>query len=187
MGEPSTVQIIFETHQLTEDNEAGIATGWLPGRLSENGRRLAKELGQRRAQDAISAVFTSDLYRAVETAQIAFGSTGIPLYQDSRLRECNYGLLNGRPVAGLQGRRIDHIEEPFPGGESYVQVVARVKDFLRDLAAQWQRKKVIVIGHTATLWALDNLINGIRLEDLVDAPFQWKEGWEYTVTSKLRF
>ncbi len=187
MGKLSTVQLIFETHQLTDNNEAGIATGWLPGHLSEKGRQLAKELGQRRAVDAISAVFTSDLYRAVETAHIAFGGTGIPIYRDSRLRECNYGLLNGKPVATLQGRRIDHITEPFPGGESYIEVVDRVKDFLKDLAAQWQGKTVLVIGHSATRWALDHLINGARLEDLVDAPFQWKKGWEYVVTSKLRF
>jgi broad specificity phosphatase PhoE len=40
------VQIVYETHSLTEDNEAGRATGWLPGRLSAAGRELAAELGR---------------------------------------------------------------------------------------------------------------------------------------------
>jgi broad specificity phosphatase PhoE len=55
----------------SEDNETGIATGWLPGRLSDIGRQQARELGARRRADRPVAVFTSDLSRAVETAEIA--------------------------------------------------------------------------------------------------------------------
>jgi broad specificity phosphatase PhoE len=43
-----TIAIVFETHATSTDNEAGIATGWLAGELSEAGRRQAAELGQRR-------------------------------------------------------------------------------------------------------------------------------------------
>jgi hypothetical protein len=39
------IEIVFETHSTTEDNEAGRATGWLPGRLSPRGRAEAAELG----------------------------------------------------------------------------------------------------------------------------------------------
>ncbi|GAA3422731.1 histidine phosphatase family protein [Streptosporangium vulgare] len=62
------MEIVFETHSWSEDNDRGIATGWLPGRLSERGRHLAGELGGRRRGDGLAAVFTSDLARAVETA-----------------------------------------------------------------------------------------------------------------------
>src|SRR4051794_35677229 len=95
------VEIVYETHSLSTDNDAGVATGWLSGRLSAKGRQLAEELGERRRADGISAVFVSDLRRAVETAEIAFAGSGIPVHQDSRLRECNYGDLNGMPVAHL--------------------------------------------------------------------------------------
>lgn len=67
-----SVEIIYETHATTTDNELGIATGWLPGRLSEAGRRQARELGIRRRADDIAAIFVSDLARAVATAEIAF-------------------------------------------------------------------------------------------------------------------
>ena len=66
------VELVYETHSISVDNERGIATGWLPGELSEEGRRLAAELGKRRRHDGIACVFTSDLRRAVETAEIAF-------------------------------------------------------------------------------------------------------------------
>jgi broad specificity phosphatase PhoE len=41
------IELVFETHSTTEDNELGRATGWLPGRLSEQGRVQALQLGQR--------------------------------------------------------------------------------------------------------------------------------------------
>lgn len=61
-----SVHIVYETHGTTFDNEAGIATGWLPGELSPEGFRNAEELGRRRANDRIDIVYTSDLRRAVE-------------------------------------------------------------------------------------------------------------------------
>jgi broad specificity phosphatase PhoE len=76
------VGIIFESHAVSEDNERGIATGWLPGRLSARGRRLAAELGARYRHTDLAAVFTSDLHRAVETAQIAFAGTPVPIRLD---------------------------------------------------------------------------------------------------------
>src|SRR2546427_6415160 len=83
-----SVVIVFETHSMSVDNEHGIATGWLDGRLSSTGKRLALDLGARRRDDHLAAVFSSDLGRAVETAEVAFEGTSIPIYRDLRLREC---------------------------------------------------------------------------------------------------
>lgn len=55
-----TVELTYETHSTTEDNEAGIATGWLPGRLSAQRRAQAVELGQRRRDGGYAVVFTAD-------------------------------------------------------------------------------------------------------------------------------
>src|SRR5262249_47938728 len=117
------VEIVYETHSRTEDNEQGIATGRLPGRLSAQGWQFASELGARHRDTGLAAVFPSDLHRAVETAQIAFADTAIPIHQDPRLRECNYGELNGCPVTVLAAERARHIDDPFPGGQSYRQVI----------------------------------------------------------------
>jgi alpha-ribazole phosphatase/probable phosphoglycerate mutase len=175
------VEIVYETHSLTTDNEAGCATGWLPGRLSETGRDKARELGQRRRGDGFAVVFTSDLARAVETAQIAFDGAEIPIREDRRLRECDYGTLNGAPVDQLAPIRSRHIHQPYPGGQSYLDVVAQTRDFLTDVATDWDGRKILLIAHSANRWALDHLLHGAALEDLVGAPFAWQEGWHYTV------
>ncbi|MGH3134366.1 MAG: histidine phosphatase family protein [Gaiellaceae bacterium] len=174
-----SVEIVFETHSISTDNENGIATGWLDGRLSERGRSLARALGERRRRDGLTAVFTSDLARAVETAELAFEACDVPIRRDPRLRECNYGELNGMPSALLEAERSNRVDEPFPGGESYRQVVERVQGFLDDLSPELDGTRVLVIGHSATRWALDHLLTGTPLEELVAAPFAWQEGWDY--------
>jgi broad specificity phosphatase PhoE len=176
-----TVELIYESHSITEDNERGIATGWLPGKLSEQGRRLAAELGARHRHAAPAAVFTSDLHRAVETAHIAFAGTSVPIQRDSRLRECNYGTLNGGPAKVVAGERAKHIDTPFPGGQSYREVIQATSEFLHDVALRWEGRRVLVIAHSANKWAIDCLLADGSIEELVDAPAEWREGWHYTL------
>jgi 2,3-bisphosphoglycerate-dependent phosphoglycerate mutase len=173
------IELVFETHSMTVDNEQGRATGWRPGQLSEQGRAQAQRLGERRADDGISAVFSSDLARATETATVALGTSGIPVLHDWRLRECDYGARNGMPVAELHAGRRGHLDRPYPGGESWRQAVARVGRFLGDLPLRWDGQRVLVIGHVATRWGLDHFLRGTSLEELMEQDFAWQEGWEY--------
>ena len=176
-----SVEVVFETHSTSVDNERGIATGWLPGRLSERGRELADELGRRRREDGLAAVFASDLRRAVETAEIAFAGSGTAVFYDRRLRECDYGELNGMPRERLEAERALHVDEPYPGGESWRQAITRVESFLEELEREWDGTRVLVIGHVATRWALEHRANGTPLEALVGSTFEWQEGWRYVL------
>ena len=173
------IELVYETHSTTTHNEAGIATGWLPGELSDLGREQAKALGERRRGDGLAVVFTSDLARAIETAEIAFAGSDLLQREDPRLRECNYGELNGHPVAEIDVLKPTRIDEPYPGGESYRQVVDRTRAFLTDLVAELDGERVLVIAHAANRWSLQHLLLGEPLEKLVAAPFDWQEGWLY--------
>jgi 2,3-bisphosphoglycerate-dependent phosphoglycerate mutase len=172
-------EIVFETHARTEDNEAGVATGWLPGRLSATGRADAAALGARRRSDGLAAVFSSDLGRAVETAGIAFADSDLPVLADWRLRECDYGTLNGAPAERVHTDRSAYIDRPYPGGESWRAATDRVARFLDDLALRWQGARVLVIGHVATRFGLERFIMGNNLAELISSEFVWQEGWEY--------
>lgn len=176
-----SVEVCFETHSTSIDNELGIATGWNEGELSEAGRRQAVQLGDRRRHDRLAVVFTSDLRRAVQTAELAFAGSKLPIVSDRRLRECNYGELNGMPRAQLEAERLLRIDEPFPGGESWRQAVDRVAGFLHELPRSHDGERVLVIGHVATRWALDQVALGVSLDTLAATPFKWREGWEYTL------
>ena len=173
------VDIVYETHSISVDNERGIATGWRAGELSETGRKLASELGRRRRDDGIAVVYSSDLGRAVETAEIAFGGTGIPLRLDPRLRECDYGELTGMPSERLRDELPRRVDVPYPDGESYRQVAERVQGFLHDLLPEHDGERVLVVSHAAPRWALQHLLDEVPLEQVVAAPFEWQPGWEY--------
>jgi broad specificity phosphatase PhoE len=174
-----SVQVIYETHSSSEDNEQGVATGWLGGKLAPIGREQAEQLGRRRRNDGLDVVVASDLNRAVETAQIAFEGSRIPVRLDWRLRECNYGAMNGMPRAQLDAERRLRIDTPFPGGESWREAVERVILFLEELVQERQGQRVLLIGHVATRWALDHFVHRRPLEELIDAPFNWRDGWDY--------
>lgn len=181
-----SIELVYETHAITTDNEAGIATGWLPGALSAAGIASAQELGARRRDDGLAAVYVSDLARAVETARIAFEGSPIEIIEDARLRECNYGRLNGMPHDLLDRERAQHINEPWPDGESYLDVVARTAAFVADLMATADGMRLLVIAHSANQWALEHLVNGQDLRQRVAAGMTWQPGWEFDLPTGWR-
>ena len=177
----STIDIVFETHSTTTDNERWVASGWLDGQLSALGQRQAKELGERREDDEIVAVFCSDLGRAAETARIAFGGRGVPILHDWRLRECNYGALNGAPRDALEPR-VERVGTPFPDGQSYGDVLELTRSFVADLKRWYDDRVVLVVAHSANRWSLEHLFGSrAPLEQLVADGVNWQPGWVYEV------
>ena len=173
-------KIIFEAHGTTFDNEAHLSSGHNDVALSPLGEQQSKEMGERYKDDSFDAIFCSDLQRAYKSAEIAFGSK-FKIIQDARLRECDYGDLTQHPSGEVDGEKLNRIETPFPNGESYQQTTARMKSFLEDLAKEYADKKVMIIGHRATQYGLDHLINKVPLEQLVSTKFKWQPGWEYEI------
>lgn len=173
------MHLVFETHSWSEDNDRGMATGWLPGRLSARGRALARELGDRRRGEGFAAVVSSDLRRAVETVEVAFEGSDLPVLLDWRLRECDFGELNGRPAAEVHGA-VAGIDERFPAGETWREAVERCTGSLVDIEARWAGGRVLVIGHMATYWAVRRRYAGMSLADL-GRGFVWQEGWSFDV------
>jgi 2,3-bisphosphoglycerate-dependent phosphoglycerate mutase len=173
-----TIEIVFETHSWSVDNDQGVATGWNHGRLSTRGEALARQLGERRRGDGIAAVFTSDLFRAVQTTAIAFEGSDILTLHDWRLRECDYGDLNGASSSQVHAA-VPGLGERYPGGESWLDAMNRVSRFLDDLPLRWSDSRVLVIGHVATLWGFEHWINGVPLSQIRSVMDPWREGWEF--------
>lgn len=173
------IEIVFEPHATTKDNEAKRASGWNDVQLSELGIQQAKGLGERRQLEDFDAVFCSDLQRAYKTATIAFGENTSKIFMDWRLRECDYGDFTGKPNEIIEAERPKRVTMPFPHGESYQQTADRMRSFLGDLSKKRGGQRVLLIGHRATHYALDHWINEIPLEEAVVQKFTWQPGWEY--------
>jgi broad specificity phosphatase PhoE len=91
--------------------------------------------------------------------------------------------MNGMPRAQLDNERRLRLDEPVSGGESWREAVGQVMSFLEELTKEQEGRRVVLIGHVATRWALDHLVHGQPLGELIDAPFDWREGWEYTLVT----
>jgi broad specificity phosphatase PhoE len=123
------VEIIFEAHGTTIDNEQHVSSGHHDVELSALGIQQSKEMGERYKDDNFDAIFCSDLQRSYRSAELGFGDR-FPIIQDARLRECDYGEWTRHPSSEVEPARPSHITEPFPGGESYTQTTERMKGFL---------------------------------------------------------
>ena len=170
--------IIFEAHGTTFDNEAHLASGHNDVALSPLGTQQSKEMGDRYKDDHFDAIFCSDLQRAYKSAEIGFGNKW-PIIKDARLRECDYGDFTQKPSEEVDKQKPLRINTPFPNGESYTETTARMKSFIEDLKKNYDGKKVMIIGHRATQFGLENIINGVPLEKLTAVHFKWQPGWKY--------
>jgi len=183
------VNITYFVHGTTIDNEQGIATGWHHGELSERGKQQSSSLKELIKDKKFDVVFCSDLKRAINSAKLTFGDE-IPIIQDKRLRECNYGDLNGARTEKVDSLILQCINNPFPNGESYKDVEKRIRDFLNYLLKEYSGKNVAIISHRAPQLALDVILNEKTWEQAIKddwrskEPKEWKPGWEYKLKEK---
>lgn len=175
-----TVTITYFVHGTTTDNEEGRATGWNHGELSPLGVQQSITLRDQ-LTDEFAVVFCSDLSRAVESARLTFGEMDVEIIKDDRLRECNYGRLNGKKET--DGVKEHHLSEPFPDGESYEAVEARIRGFLEDIKQRFDGKHIAIVAHQAPQLALDVITKGISWEQAFAEDWRkqkaWQPGWRY--------
>lgn len=180
-----TVWITYFVHGTTTDNENGIATGWNPGELSELGKKQSAGLIKLIGGKKFDVVFCSDLKRAVDSAKLVFGDDKIKIIKDTRLRECNYGDMNGASAERVEAMMAKCIDKPFPNGESYKNVEKRMRSFLADLLKSYSGKHIAVVAHQAPQLALDVILKGktwkqaMREDWRCKKPKAWQPGWDY--------
>lgn len=177
------ININYFVHGTTTDNENGISSGWSDAELSELGIKQSIALKDQTKDKTFDMVFCSDLKRAVNSAELAWKDT-YQIIPDARLRECNYGKLNGHLSAIVEPMQEEEcIRSPFPEGESYEDVKNRVADFLEFLRTNYAGKNVAIVSHKAPQLALDVLLKGKTWEQALAEDWRktksWKPGWEY--------
>jgi broad specificity phosphatase PhoE len=162
------IDIWLEAHAETYHNAAGLASGHYDVALTEQGREHAQTvLRTRYAGQHFDIAFTSDTQRAYDTACLMFADRPLSILRDARLRECDYGILEGRPREEMERARLSAISTPFPQGESYAQVAVRMRSFLEQLAVERDGQRVMLVGHAATLWMLEHWLRGRPLAEVV--------------------
>jgi len=180
-----SIKITYFVHGTTTDNEKEISSGWKDVELSELGVKQSVALKEQTKDKKFDVVFCSDLQRAHNSAKLAWDGiyTIIP---DARLRECNYGKLNGASSSIVEPMQEEEcITNRFPEGESYEDVKARIADFLEFLKKNYDGKNVAIVAHKAPQLSLDVLITGKTWIQALAEDWRktkaWKPGWEYVL------
>lgn len=175
------VKIMYFVHGTTTDNAAKLCSGWKEAMLNDLGREQANNLREIVKNIKFDAVFSSDLKRAVESSCIVFPEYNTII--DKRLRECNYGDLDGMSKKLVVYE--DHIDIPFPNGESLKDVEKRMRDFTKFLKENYEGKNVAIVAHRAPQLALEVITKNIDWKDANKNDWRkegaWQPGWEYSI------
>lgn len=180
-----SIKITYFVHGTTADNEQHISSGWKDVELSELGIKQSKELNKQTKDLKFDVVFCSDLKRAHDSAKLAWEGV-YEIVPDARLRECNYGKLNGASSDIVEPMQEDEaITKPFPDGESYEDVKARVADLLAFLKQNYGGKHIAIVAHKAPQLSLEVLLKGKTWKQALAEDWRktkaWKPGWEYEI------
>ncbi|KAH9618816.1 hypothetical protein KSS87_007320 [Heliosperma pusillum] len=165
--DPSCTEIIVVRHGETDWNAIGKMQGQLDVELNEVGRQQAVAVAERLSKEAnISAIYSSDLKRALETAEtIAAKCGGLEVIKDQDLRERHLGDLQGRLYhelarvtpkahASFKSSRTD--EEIPGGGESRDQLYQRCTSCLKRIGETHRGQRVVVVSHGGAIRTLHN-------------------------------
>ena len=143
--------ILLTRHGETDWNREGRWQGWADPPLNETGRAQARSLAGQLRDTPFDAVYTSDLRRAHETAEIVAEPHGIPVVADPGLREIDVGSWSGLTRAEL--------EERFPGGErpdgeTREQHADRVLLAVERIAREHLGARILLVTHGGTIRSL---------------------------------
>lgn len=169
--QPKTTLLAIR-HGETVWNEEKRYQGHGDSPLTETGRNQVAALGRRMKKIRVDALISSDLGRAQETASIVADYTGHPLELDSRLRERNYGVLEGLTVHEIKARHSkilnqlnsDDPDYIIPEGESHRQQYQRNVEFIEELLTKRSGATVAVVAHGGVLDSIFRYVARLPLD-----------------------
>ncbi|MFC8344679.1 histidine phosphatase family protein [Streptomyces sp. NPDC057280] len=127
--------------------------------LTDEGRAQAEALGRWAAAHPVDAIWTSTVSRAIATAAPACRALGLTSRPEPALRECDFGVVEGRTLAefaaenprAAEAFRSDPVAHPFPGAEDPKEATERGVAALRRIARAHSGGRVLVVAHNTLL------------------------------------
>ena len=142
--------IYFVRHGQTEWNLEHKICGITDVPLTEKGHAQAMETGEKILASGITAdeILHSPLQRAVDTARHISEITGIPMREEPRLTEQNFGRFEGtnKDLDEFKQARSQFAQD-FGGGESMLRLAQRIFNLLDELAEESEEKTYILVAH----------------------------------------
>ena len=152
--------ILLARHGETDWNREGRWQGWADPPLNETGRAQARALAEQLRGTPFDAVYSSDLQRAHETAELVAAPHGVPVVADEGLREIDVGSWSGLTRAEIAARFPDGER---PDGETRDVHGARVLAAVERIARANPERRILVVTHGGTMRALHGHLSDLPL------------------------
>lgn len=170
---PLATNVLLIRHGQSKGNAERRFGGHTATPLSARGHRQAELTARTLKSESLTAIYSSDLARAIETARPLSKLTGLQIHGTSAFRERSVGVMEGltfeaaaqqhpEQYAALLRRDFEHV---LTGGESYRQLLDRASEKLDEIIEQNRGGKIAVFSHTGTI-----CIMALHLMGALDAP-----------------
>jgi len=150
--------LLIARHGETDWNREGRWQGWADPPLNDTGRAQARELARLLRTTPFDAVYSSDLRRAHETAEILAAPHGVPVVVDPGLREIDVGSWSGLTRAEIRSRFPDGER---PDGETHEEHAARTRAAVIRLARDHPGGRILVVAHGGTIRSIHDVISDV--------------------------
>lgn len=142
--------------------------------LSEKGRYQGERLGQRMARENINVIYSSDLSRAVETANYIAQYHNVKVRQAVELRELNFGTWEGLTFNEISSLYADLAEKwisdpltlQIPQGELFSQLQQRTTSFINNLIKNSSEENIAIVSHGGAIRAIICSLLDIKMEKM---------------------
>jgi len=155
--------------------------------LTEKGKKQIEATAKKITNKKIDFIFSSDLLRTKQTAEIFGKKLGLRPKFDKRLRESNIGIFNGKPVDEIgkfwdKERKLSPLQYyrkrfklTVPGGETYSEVEKRLSDFIKETNKKYKGKNILIVSHQRPLTLLQKIVHKYDFKKFVKIIMEEKE------------
>jgi len=166
-------------HGVTDWNRQGRFQGRTDISLNDEGISQAHAAALRLQNVRLDQVVTSPLVRAVKTAEIVASSSAVPLAIDDRLIECDFGSLEGRPIAEVMKEHgltaMEQLATILPSdGEAWTLVSARALRCVADWLDRHPQATILFVCHDAVMQAMSEALCGRWFDNRYGVPFRFE-------------
>lgn len=168
------MRLLLVRHGETEYNRRGLALGRDDVPLNERGLWQARRAGEALSGEPLTAVYSSPLRRALDTAEQVASPHGLEVRVEERLIEMEIGDVEGYTFAEVRERHPGLLEawmsddgpsQPMPGGERLLDVDERAWAVVSDLAARHGDETVAVVAHNFVILCVLTRALALRLAE----------------------
>lgn len=174
-----SVKLYMVRHGYSEANKQNFFAGHRNAELDSVGKLQAQKLGEYFAEHRPDILYSSDLKRAVQTAEPVAKACSLQIIKCENLREINGGAWEGMPFSDIENLypneyrlwKSDIGRSVCPGGESLQQLSRRIIDAVTGICMQNDSKSVCIVTHATPIRAVCTHAAGLPVEDMKNIPF----------------